>query len=169
MAEYWDIYDKDRNKTGRLAERGQPMSEEDYHIVVMAWIRNSRGQWFLTRRAEHKSLPLSWEVPGGCVQAGEDSAQGVLREVREETGVTVENGTLFRTFRRDKVTWENPGFLDVWVFEKDFERSEVTLQPEETCDCRWATAEEILQLMEEGSFMPMTEHPYYTELFDTYK
>ena len=21
MAEYWDIYDKDRNKTGRLAER----------------------------------------------------------------------------------------------------------------------------------------------------
>lgn len=168
MAEYWDIYDKDRNKTGRLLERGQPMGEDDYHIVVMAWIQNSRGQWFLTRRSENKSMPLLWEVPGGCVQAGEDSARGILREIKEETGITVENGILFRSFRRDKVTWENPGFLDVWVFQKDFELSEVTLQPEETCGCRWASNKEILQLMEEGAFMPMKEHPYYRELFDTY-
>ncbi|MBQ9967549.1 MAG: NUDIX domain-containing protein [Oscillospiraceae bacterium] len=169
MAEYWDIYDKDRKKTGRLMQRGEPMADEDYHLVVMAWIRNSRGQWFLTKRSEHKSMPLLWEVPGGSVLAGEDSIHGVLREIREETGIAVEDGTLFRSFRRDKISWENPGFLDIWVFQKDFDLSDVRLQPEETCDCRWATAEEILQLMEDGTFMPMKEHPYHLELFDAYK
>lgn len=34
MAELWDIYDKNRIKTGRTIERGQPMTENEYHIVV---------------------------------------------------------------------------------------------------------------------------------------
>jgi 8-oxo-dGTP diphosphatase len=33
-----------------------------------------------------------WSVPGGRLEAGETLAQGVAREVREETGLTVEVG-----------------------------------------------------------------------------
>ena len=45
MAEFWDIYDKDRNKTGKLAQRGvDKFKEGEYHIVVTAVILNSKNE-----------------------------------------------------------------------------------------------------------------------------
>ena len=108
MAELWDIYDKNRIKTGRTIERGQPMTENEYHIVVQVWIRNSNGQWLISRRSPGKSMPLKWEPTGGSVLAGEDSLTGALREVREELGVVLkpDTGRLLYSFRRDKASWE---------------------------------------------------------------
>ena len=171
MAELWDIYDKDRNLTGRTAQRGEALSPEDYHLVVQVWIRNSRGQWLISRRAETKSQPLKWEPVGGSVQAGETSLQGGLREVREEVGIQLTGqGELFVSFRRDKeATWENPGFLDVWVFTQDFSIEDVTLQAEETCDAKWAEKDEIIRMIEEDDmFIPMRQFPYYKELLEKY-
>lgn len=38
-----------------------------------------------------------WSLPGGLVDRGEDPAQAVVREVREETGVEVEPGDVMAT------------------------------------------------------------------------
>jgi predicted N-acetyltransferase YhbS len=40
--ELWDVYDKNRNKTGKIVERGKPMSQDEYHLVVEIWIKNSK-------------------------------------------------------------------------------------------------------------------------------
>ena len=41
MAEFCDIYDINRNKTGRLHERGKPdMLDGDYLLIVMVWINS---------------------------------------------------------------------------------------------------------------------------------
>ena len=37
MSEFWDIYDKNRKPTGRTVERGKPMRQDEYHIVVNVW------------------------------------------------------------------------------------------------------------------------------------
>ena len=37
-----------------------------------------------------KSLLRGWEYPGGMVEPGETFQEALLREVKEETGVTVE-------------------------------------------------------------------------------
>ena len=43
MAEFWDIYDENRNKTGKLAERDvYEFNEGEYHIVVTGIIFNSK-------------------------------------------------------------------------------------------------------------------------------
>lgn len=99
--------------------------------------------------------------------AGEDSLTGALREVREELGVVLkpDTGRLLYSFRRDKASWENPGFLDVWLFETDVSIESVVLQGEETCDAMWADTADILRMMETGGFIPMQKHPYYLELF----
>jgi hypothetical protein len=34
MSELWDVYDKNRNKTGRTHERGKPLLKGHYHLVV---------------------------------------------------------------------------------------------------------------------------------------
>lgn len=36
MTELWDIYDKNRKKTGKLAQRGpNALKEGEYHIIVV--------------------------------------------------------------------------------------------------------------------------------------
>ena len=43
MAEFWDIYDKNRNKTGNLAKRdGYEFKDGEYHVVVTGIIFNSK-------------------------------------------------------------------------------------------------------------------------------
>ena len=165
MKELWDVYDENRHRTGKIIERGEEMREDEYHLVVQAWVKNKRGEWFITKRSDNKSFPLRWEAPGGSVLSGETSEQGVLREVKEETGITLNKGKMFRSFRRDKISWENPGFLDVWIFEADFSADDVVLQQGETCGCKWASEKEILDMIDSGEFVPMKEFPYYKEFF----
>ena len=81
MAELLDIYDENRNKTGRQVEREKyQLKKGEYHIVVVALILNSKNEILITKRSpDKKQEPLKWELPGGSVIAGETSLQGILR------------------------------------------------------------------------------------------
>lgn len=112
MAELWDVYDKDRNITGKTVERGTYMADDEYHLVVQIWIKNDENKWLISKRAPHKRHGLKWEPTGGSVVAGETSVQGALREVKEEVGIVLEpeKGRLFKSFRREKFTGQIPVF-----------------------------------------------------------
>lgn len=63
--ELWDIYDIDRVRTGRVAQRGKPASEGglgegEYHLVVHICVFNGRGQLLLQqRRRTRRATPTS--------------------------------------------------------------------------------------------------------------
>ena len=86
MAEYWDVYDENRNKTGALHRRGDPLGPQEYHLVVEFWTLDGQGRVLLTRRDLRKHFGGLWECTGGSALAGEDSRTAVRRELREETG-----------------------------------------------------------------------------------
>jgi 8-oxo-dGTP pyrophosphatase MutT (NUDIX family) len=52
--------------------------------VVSALILNARGEMFLQKRPLDKSYPGKWEHPGGKVEPGENHAEALCRELREE-------------------------------------------------------------------------------------
>ena len=55
MSEFWDIYDTNRNKTGKTAERGvYELKEGEYHVIVNAIIMNSKNEILISKRASHK-------------------------------------------------------------------------------------------------------------------
>lgn len=168
MAELWDIYDKDRNKTGKTVERGQPMRQGEYHLVVHVWIRNSNGEWLISKRAPNKPLGGMWECTGGSALSGEDSKTAALREVQEELGVVLnpDNGRLFRSFMRQFHNF--PDFSDIWVFEYDCPIESVVLQEDETCGAQWATSEQIIEMIRRGEFIGQEFVPYIDELFEKY-
>ena len=95
--EYWDVYDKNKQKTGRLMKRGELLKEDEYHLIVHIWIKNSKGEFLIQQRSETVKNPLVWSATGGSVVAGEDSYTGAIREVKEELGLdlTNHNGYLF--------------------------------------------------------------------------
>ena len=155
--EYWDIYDANKQRTGRTMKRNDwCLKDGEYHLSVLGVVARPDGKYLITKRVMTKAwAPGWWEVSGGAAQAGEDSADAVLREVREETGLDVsqaKGGYMF-TYHR-----ENPGegdnyFVDVYRFELDFTEDDLQLQTEETDGYRLATSEEIRALADEGIFL----------------
>lgn len=66
--------------------------------VVAAVIR--RGDAILvTRRRDRPGRPGQWEFPGGKVEPGEEEAQALRRELREELGCDSEVGRLLLRHR----------------------------------------------------------------------
>jgi 8-oxo-dGTP pyrophosphatase MutT (NUDIX family) len=156
--ELWDVYDRERNLTGRFHRRGEPLQQGDYHMVIHVWLQNRKGQFLITKRSPNKGFPNMWECTGGSALAGDDSLSAAMREVKEETGLTLipENGKVILS------GISTDYFYDIWVFQQDFELKEVVLLEGETCDVRYATAEEILKMQQEGIFVP---YEYLAELF----
>jgi len=166
MPEIWDVYDGNRVKTGKTVLRGERRQPDEYCLGMHAWVRNSRGEWLLSRRAAEKTFAGYWECTGGGVVAGETTLQSAAREVREELGVRVNMDTarLFRTCKKES---ENGGsFLDVWVFFCDWAIEDIVLQDGETCDAMWANKEEILRMRADGRLLPPEHYPYLEELLD---
>lgn len=166
QAELWDIYDFNRNKTGRTVERGKPMSQNEYHLVVNVWIQNSKSEWLISKRSPNKHYGNLWEVCGGSAVAGEDSITAALREAKEELGVELNhrNGQIFTSAVRQYRTF--PDHLDVWVFRHDCDIEDVILQESETCDAMWATSKKIIEMEKNGEFIPMEVFPYMNDLFE---
>ncbi|MBP3604816.1 MAG: NUDIX domain-containing protein [Lachnospiraceae bacterium] len=155
--ELWDIYDRNKQRTGRTMKRNDwCLKEGEYHLTVLGVVVRSDGKFLITQRVMTKSwAPGWWEVSGGGVMAGEDSADAVRREVLEETGLDVsgaKGGYLFSYHR------ENPGegdnyFVDIYRFVMDFDESDVKIQKEEAAGFKLATAEEIKELAKQGIFL----------------
>ena len=155
--EFWDIYDENKQRTGRTMKRNDwRLKEGEYHLSVLGVIRRPDGRVLITKRAMDKEWAPGWgEVPGGGVQAGEDSADAVLREVREETGLDVsraEGGLLF-SYRRENMKEGDNYFVDVYRFTMDFAESDVTVQQEEVNGFEIADLAQIEKYGKEGIFL----------------
>ena len=89
--EFWDIYDKDKKPTGRTMKRNDwCLKDGEYHLTVLGVVARPDGTFLITKRVMTKAwAPGWWEVSGGAAQAGEASYDAVLREVKEETGLTL--------------------------------------------------------------------------------
>ena len=141
-----DIYDIDRNLTGRTHRRGTPWRRGEYGLVVCVWVYDGKGKLLLTRRAPEKSFAGTWENSGGAAQAGETSRQAIVRELREETGIVAgaEEFTLLETTR------DKNAHYDFYCLKRDVPIEKVVLQPGETDDARWVTFAQVHEMIRKG-------------------
>lgn len=58
------------------------------------------GERALLVRRAHEPMKGEWSLPGGKLELGETLREGVVREVGEETGMTVEPGALVEVLDR---------------------------------------------------------------------
>ena len=63
MYEKLDVYDENRNKTGRIIERkeGEILSSDEYILAIQCWIINSNNEILLTKRKATKKDGNMWE------------------------------------------------------------------------------------------------------------
>ena len=150
-----DLYDENRLPLGKTGERNAPRSPGEYRVVVHVCAFDSRGRLLIQQRTPEKSIfPNLWDVSvGGGVDAGESSRRGAEREFREELGYPLDLGGL-----RPSVTVNfDGGFDDFYLLTRDLRLEDLTLQKEEVRAVRWASLEEILDLLGQGVFVPYPE------------
>ena len=157
MIEMWDIYDINRKKTGRLAERDvYEFKEGEFHIVVQAIIMNSKNELLISKRAANKGFGLMWEFNGGSVLAGETSLEGIIREVKEELGIefTKKEAIFFKEILGYKIA---PNFKDMWLFRKDIDIKDISFPDRETIEAKWVNIDEFMKMFEKGEIIPVID------------
>lgn len=154
--ELWDLYDENRIKLGRTMVRGDKQPEGVYRIVVHACIFNSKGEMLIQQRQPFKSgWSNMWDVTvGGSAVFGDTSQTAVERELLEELGLkTSFQGVLpALTVNCDGV------FDDFYIAVRDdIDISTLKLQYSEVQGVKWASCDEIVSMIKDGSFIPYTE------------
>ncbi|KAI0456221.1 NUDIX hydrolase domain-like protein [Xylaria acuta] len=111
-------------------------------VCVGAFVFDDADRLLLVQRAPHDSYPLRWEVPGGTIDAEDESVlHGLARELWEETGLRacrvsglVGKGYTFLTRR--------PLCVCKYSFVVDVEAFDVKLDPNEHAAFLWVTEDE---------------------------
>lgn len=154
MGELWDIYDENRKKTGKTAERDvYQFKNGEYHIVVTGIILNSKNEILISKRAPFKRHGNLWECNGGSILTGETSIDGILRELREELGIKFDrdDAIFLKEVKRDRNV---PDFKDLWLFQRDIAISEITFTDGEATEAKWVTIEKFMQMYSNKEIVP---------------
>lgn len=70
------------------------MSESKLLLVAAVALVDPDGRVLLAERPQGKQLAGLWEFPGGKVDPGETPEAALIRELKEELGITVEKACL---------------------------------------------------------------------------
>jgi len=156
--ELWDAYDSNYQKiegVTLIRDDEANFPEGAYHLVCEVLVRHVDGTYLLMKRDPSKPLyPNMWEATaGGSVLKGETVVEGALRELREETGIVADKlEPLDKSL--GKYCW-HVRFLCV----TDCDKNSIKLQEGETCDYKWVTGKEAIEIFETNCInKPMQKH-----------
>ncbi len=151
MSEYIDLYDVDRQLTGDTMERKDKQAADRFRLIAHVCIFDRDGRMLIQKRASTKSIrPGCWDFSaGGGVSAGETSRMAARRETYEELGLDID----FSNHRPVASINFWGGFDDFYTIEIDSEGLEFALQEEEVEAVKWADADEICEMIDEGNFI----------------
>lgn len=108
----------------------------DKKLIIHTLIFNDKKQVLITKRSQTNDvLPEYWDIPGGSLEDGEDPTTGAIRETKEETGIDVNNLSLF-FYHANVDPVKNKQFITL-VFLAEYSGGEIKLNPEEHDDFAW--------------------------------
>ncbi len=161
--EYRDLYDNNRKPVNKkmLKDGIQPKGLK--YVTVVVFIFNPKNKkWLMQKRTKDKGG--KWATTSGHPVSGTTSIQGMITEIKEELGLTVQEKELklITTVQRKKK------FADIYYLEKIIDINEVKIQKEEVDDITWMSDKDIEAFYNENKFKK-THYNYYKALVSSMK
>ncbi|MBA4790499.1 MAG: 8-oxo-dGTP diphosphatase MutT [Rhizobiales bacterium] len=126
-------------------------------LVVACALVDADGRVLVAQRPEGKALAGLWEFPGGKMEPGERPEDTLIRELKEELGITVKEACLAPlTF----ASYAYPDFhllMPLWICR----RWEGQVQALEHSELKWVRAGKLRELD-----MPPADEPLIPPLID---
>ena len=144
--EVLDIYDENREFTGKTIERNKgkiELKEGEYVLHVKCWIINKDNKVLLTQRRKDKYNGGMWEPTGGLAISGETSIQAIKRELYEEIGLEIKENTLelIDSHRDDRF------FRDIYLIKADLKLENIKFNDREVINAKFVTIEEFKDMI----------------------
>jgi len=163
--EYLDVLDDTGIPTGEIKSRPAVHRDGDLHRAVHVWIVNDRNEVLIQKRSSVIDVfPNLWDISlAGHVQSGEGSGAAVRRELKEELGITVEEGDLqpvgtVALHLRDREKFDNQ-LCDLFVLRRTIDPEQIKKQKQEVAEVTLVFLDDLKKLVREEPerFVPRTE------------
>ncbi len=141
--ELWDAYDRKGNRIPGDLVRGEEIPDGVYHICVEIMVQHRDGSLLVMQRDMNKEVGggLLEVSAGGALQKGETPLEGILRELREETGITDAEPI----YQFTEVSEVYPCIFMTYFCVTGCDKEAITLQEGETISYRWLAPEDVLE------------------------
>lgn len=151
MTELFDVYDKNRNKTGRTVRRGiDQLAEGEFHLVANVVVINDRNEILIQKRSKNKKqYPGCYGLTGGAVCSGENSCNGCKREAEEEIGYVPD---LSGAVCVSHVIGHT--IIDTFMLRDNLKIADLVLQESEVAEVMWMSAAQIKEIIADQKMMP---------------
>ena len=141
-----DYYNKNKERTGETYPANVEPTGDNYMLIVVCFMQNSLGQYLIQKASKEKGS--KWGTTGGHPKAGENSRQGMSTEIKEELGIDIPE----TEYQYVKTVIGHNKIVDLYYIDKEIDISKLKLQIEEVEKVKWATKEEIENMIEKGEF-----------------
>ena len=143
-----DLYDKNGNLTGETIFKGEVIPKDKYIAVVLVFIQNSDNKFLIQKRSKLKNG--KYGSTSGHLSTGENSINGMVRELKEELGLSIipSELQLLKSGKDDKRQY----LYNIYYMKKDFDISNLKLQNDEVDFVEWDSIDEISKLIKDGKF-----------------
>lgn len=104
------------------------------------------------RQSTKAGWPSMWDVSsGGATASGETSLQAIVRETREELGISLDPECFVKIFS----IYHDNHIHDIYTAVVDSENWNFNVPNDEVMNIQWASEEEILDMIDAGIFIPV--------------
>ncbi|MFH1500730.1 MAG: NUDIX domain-containing protein [archaeon] len=147
-----------------IGYKDRELAEKDIYRVSALWIKNSKNEFLLARRAYTKShSPGKWgPAVAGTVEKGETYKKNMIKEVKEELGLESLNLVKGPKLYHEK---EHRYFVQWFLLVIDREISKFRFDKKEVAEIKWFSKKEFLNQINSNpeEFIPSIEG--YSHLF----
>ncbi|MCB9805687.1 NUDIX domain-containing protein [Candidatus Nomurabacteria bacterium] len=158
MSELIDILDNTGNLTGGVRNRDDVHGLGLWHKSIHVWIVNSSNEVLLQKRADWlRSNKGKWDLSvSGHVESGENVNDCVIREAKEEIGITLDPNEVWFLFQekrqttRNNNTYINNEFSDVFLVRKDIDNADLKNIGKEVEKVKWVHIDTLDKWLKEG-------------------
>lgn len=141
-------------------DRGRPACPQGHFIhfdnpaaTVQGWIERD-GEFLILKRNE-EPFAGRWDLPGGFVEMGESPKEAVVREVREETGLTVVPTGLIGAYTSEYGTAGRHTIDIAYLCRPDV--GDFVLDRDEKSDAMWVSLDDMPELAFAGERQALNE------------
>ena len=140
--EILDLYDDNFNKLDKTIIRRVDEIPTGMNIM-QSYILIKNNDKYLLEQANARNHN-KWAIPGGHVLTGETPEEALIRELKEELGIS---NLQYKKIDTIKFPY-NSYIFNVFSSDTIIDINNLVLQPNEVTQVKWCTKEEILELIE---------------------
>jgi 8-oxo-dGTP pyrophosphatase MutT (NUDIX family) len=154
--EIFDAFDEHGNVLDFDLVRGEFIPLGVYHKIVQIYTLDENNRILITKRHPLKHFGYYWEITAGSVIKGENELEAAVRELYEETGISVEPNQL-------QLVQRYLGQNSIWftyIHKVNMQTQTIRLAENETIDYRFISYDEFNHMIQTKQF-PRPSLEYY--------